>query len=342
MPCNNNPYNFVPILWNTPPARERPIGHEKFNGKSGIITCELVAETPIFIPSTFDGDIIKQNNRRIMKEFCYRAPGHPKTKIIPGSSLKGVIRSVAEAVANSCLSQFAEIYGNNANYANYITDDFRPCSDINNLCITCRMFGMLSSQTVFKGKINFEEATIQGEYQELDITLPFLATPKPHHGAFYIVNERIAGRKFYYHSTQIITAQSNASHSSAIKPLATGATFIFNVDFENLTDEEYKLLLYSLVLEEDMRHKIGMGKPVGLGSVKISITQIRLLNNERELESIGNLEEHIEQHTQEFRNNQDANMNALRNIWHWPPENNRRYPSREWFNTHPHEPLGNP
>ena len=40
------------------------------------------------------------------------------------------------------------------------------------------------------------------------------------------------------------------------------------VDFDNLSPRELGLLLYALKPAEGFRHKLGMGKPIGLGGVR--------------------------------------------------------------------------
>jgi hypothetical protein len=48
--------------------------------------------------------------------------------------------------------------------------------------------------------------------------------------------------------------------------------FKFKIRYENLTENELGALLFVLKLPEGCAHKIGMGKPLGLGSVKITLT----------------------------------------------------------------------
>jgi CRISPR-associated protein (TIGR03986 family) len=59
--------------------------------------------------------------------------------------------------------------------------------------------------------------------------------------------------------------------------LKEGAVFTFSVDFENLASEELGALLWALELEQDMHHRLGYGKPLGFGSVKINVDQLELL-----------------------------------------------------------------
>ena len=59
-----------------------------------------------------------------------------------------------------------------------------------------------------------------------------------------------------------------------IKPVRDGVRFTFRVRFENLLPEELGLLWWAVKLpvSGEFAHKIGMGKPLGLGSVRLSPT----------------------------------------------------------------------
>jgi hypothetical protein len=60
-----------------------------------------------------------------------------------------------------------------------------------------------------------------------------------------------------------------------IRPIAPHQTFQGRVRFENLTAVELGALLFALDLPEGCRHRLGQGKPLGLGSVHVS-TQLHL------------------------------------------------------------------
>ncbi len=66
-----------------------------------------------------------------------------------------------------------------------------------------------------------------------------------------------------------------------IKPLESGARFHFRIDFENLRAEELGALLWLLKIAADdhYRLKLGMGKPLGMGAVKITST-LHLIDRE--------------------------------------------------------------
>jgi CRISPR-associated protein (TIGR03986 family) len=55
-----------------------------------------------------------------------------------------------------------------------------------------------------------------------------------------------------------------------ITPIDKNKTFTGRIRFENLSDVELGALLFALALPNGCCHKLGMGKPLGLGSVKIT------------------------------------------------------------------------
>ena len=118
-----NPYNFVTL--ETPndeqkkQKRDIPIS-EKLSGEklyTGILKCTLRTKTPLFIPNTTndytfsesDSELGSQEN--LSKSYDFFSYNDQKkentrdiTPIIPGSSIRGVVRSVYETITNSCMS----------------------------------------------------------------------------------------------------------------------------------------------------------------------------------------------------------------------------------------------
>ena len=64
--------------------------------------------------------------------------------------------------------------------------------------------------------------------------------------------------------------------SSSLKPVPSGKTFIGKIRYDNLTNAELGCLLYALDLPGDLRHKLGMGKPLGLGTIKVDINVTKI------------------------------------------------------------------
>lgn len=157
----------------------------------------------------------------------------------------------------------------------------------------------------FVGRVYFEDAILL-EGQD-DILLPatslaILSGPKPTTFQHYLeqrqnnvsdlqhwddkVNEKsreglLRGHKLYWHRDT--SDDSNQSSSwdmgeiitdnkqyTVISPVKRGIKFEGRVRFENLTSEELGALLFVLDLPTDKHyHKLGMGKPLGMGSVLI-------------------------------------------------------------------------
>lgn len=87
------------------------------------------------------------------------------------------------------------------------------------------------------------------------------------------------GRKMYLHHTVQEGAKpwktdhpdANPDQKNDVRPVYAGQKFYFHVDYDNLTDAELGLLLYALAPSPTFHHKLGMGKPLGLGSVKVEV-----------------------------------------------------------------------
>jgi CRISPR-associated protein (TIGR03986 family) len=153
------------------------------------------------------------------------------------------------------------------------------------------------------GRVYFTDAVCEpGQdnvwLSEQPITPNVLATPKPTTFQHYLVQDRnkkhdpdnkcqlahygtptpdetvIRGHKLYWHKqeglkTEEVNWVTDTQHTQ-IRPVKAGVKFCFRIYFENLTDVELGALLWVLDLPEGHHHKIGLGKPLGLGSVAIT------------------------------------------------------------------------
>ncbi|MDU9049447.1 MAG: TIGR03986 family CRISPR-associated RAMP protein [Candidatus Electrothrix sp. Rat3] len=63
-----------------------------------------------------------------------------------------------------------------------------------------------------------------------------------------------------------------------VQPIVTGTSFYFHLDFSNLTEWELGLLCFALRPNEAFRHKLGMGKPIGLGTVRIDLAGLHCID----------------------------------------------------------------
>lgn len=103
-----NPYNFVHYMDSKPknrilgkclpPPHDRYIC-DRYIGMTGRITCKIDAITPLFIS---DSHAVEENEgHKTYRFFQYECK-----PALPASSLRGMIRTVFEAVTNSCFSVF--------------------------------------------------------------------------------------------------------------------------------------------------------------------------------------------------------------------------------------------
>lgn len=149
-------------------------------------------------------------------------------------------------------------------------------------------------------------------YSKNSITPSVLASPKPSSFQHYLVQDKrfghdpddlptlahygtprsetqIRGYKRYWHRGKQPPIEANASaedltkHASQytrIRPLKAGAKFSFRIYFDNLHAEELGALLWAVKLPDDKRdycHKLGMGKPLGMGALKVTRADLMLV-----------------------------------------------------------------
>ena len=146
-------------------------------------------------------------------------------------------------------------------------------------------------------RLRFADALPTATSEDLlmqEIPLKILASPKPPCPVMYFKkktgSELIGkqdlgpqthipqGRKWYLHAKSSqgqpwATGQpldlKTKGQKNKVQPIRRGTEFFFHIDFNNLTRQELGLLLYALAPDPSFHHKIGMGKPLGLGTVKI-------------------------------------------------------------------------
>ncbi len=149
-------------------------------------------------------------------------------------------------------------------------------------------------------KMEEVEAKKKGNKKEKEIV------KKRYRNHYNTENCNIRGNKAYWHNSNLldnhwfeqgnqiklkeqmetgeITKEFNPKVHTIIKPVKKGVSFKSKIRFENLSDEEIGALLFALELPEGCCHKIGMAKPLGLGSIEIK-TKLFLSNVENRYSS---------------------------------------------------------
>jgi len=160
------------------------------------------------------------------------------------------------------------------------------------------IFGKLEN---WAGRVFFEDAELQSSGASVfmdEATLKILSSPKPTCFQHYLEqpsgtntsknelchwdNEaNIRGYKMYWHrNTHGQTGEydwkdkdpitkNDTQHAHPVKAVRPGAQFKGRVRFVNLSTIELGALLFSLDLPDGCCHKVGLGKPYGLGSIAI-------------------------------------------------------------------------
>lgn len=170
---------------------------------------------------------------------------------------------------------------------------------------------IFGKEAVFSSRVFFEDAKMMDSHPEPFIDYTFtkiLSGPKPTTFQHYLnqgdsVSHRlVAGRtrntwnsdayirgyKYYWHrdinkkgylwQEKPETAKKKPrQYTMKIKPVKEGIKFKGRIRFDNLSGGELGALLFVLELPGNCCHKLGMGKPLGLGSVKIKPT-LKLVN----------------------------------------------------------------
>jgi CRISPR/Cas system CSM-associated protein Csm3 (group 7 of RAMP superfamily) len=354
-----NPYDFVRLA-DDEPQRHSPHLHDRFAGRSGRIVCTLTTRTHIFVPRFQGGGRSMGHERLALNRDVYQAP------LIPGSSLKGVIRSVAEAASSSCFMLPRAFLYDRRKVRYILPERFEPCSRVekrsaergerrnrDGLCPACRLFGMLNRGNVFTGNVSVRDAVAPRDAATELLTLAVLSSPKPRHKAFYSTRPdsqkpQVRGRKFYYHRPQGFVGRTQQDgQNKTVEAVAPGVAFTFEVEYENVEDEDLGLLLFALTLWDDTCHKVGMGKPIGMGSAKIDITELTALDPKARYAKLGagwkdplkdkGLSEFVDAYIRALRDSTAGHLQDLRRILHWHEGTSVdvHYPDYNWFKANP-------
>ena len=356
-----NPYRWVTVS-SRPVEHAEPKYQHTFDGISGRLWCELEALTPLLI-----GDGGRNSGRNNVEFVRHQRPGN-QNPYIPSTSLKGAIRSLAEVVGNATVPFSIPVDSEHA-----LANARQEVGGVSQFDTVARTFGYLckDDSNVLAGLIHFSDAEITtevaspGDWERFTIDV---GQPQPRHTAFYPTNSRRENnrRKFYHHHpnvTELSEAQADQTRNVRPAPPCTG--FCFTVDFTNLRDEELNLLLYCLVLEEQvsvtlspealgpdaqqpvtlcgpLRHKIGGAKPHGAGSVQIRITKMEHTDAKARYRGHSSIQTwkgknllcEIDHRTASFRGRADLTMRELRVMLIYTPQDPRtpiRYPKYSWF-----------
>lgn len=173
------------------------------------------------------------------------------------------------------------------------------CSDENKVCETCALFGIINRQNskfVKSSKLRFSDAVCEDKSCFDRKYNLLLAPPRISSFEFYLKSNEIqycadsegvtiAGRKYYWHNTSevkdVTVTDANKNMVKKVELVKAESEFNFCVYFDNITEIQLQKIVFALNLGEnrldsDKCHKIGHGKPLGLGSAKVVVDNIKV------------------------------------------------------------------
>lgn len=256
---STKPYGFVDIEPLEPGDREHPIGHDRYHPETvnGQLKAALLVATPLHVAS---GRIGIREGNKLVKEFT-RVNGEP---CIPASTIKGIVRSVVEAITRSCIRIVSS--GKWRRYRVKYPEGTKGCKDPRNLCLACRMFGSLG----FEGHVRFDDAVLsEGSLAVAD--MPALWEPAKRGADPYLKGRYPKGRKFYKHGQPVTWSDT------PVEVLMPESRLGLVIRFDNLKPGELGVLLTALGLgEAEFLLKLGGGKPACYGSVLARVDSLQV------------------------------------------------------------------
>jgi CRISPR-associated protein (TIGR03986 family) len=178
----------------------------------------------------------------------------------------------------------------------------KTCEKYEELCPACRLFGWVGHNQgnkelrgAYAGRVRISQGVLIKDLgRENPVTLAELGSPKPTTTFFYLSEggkasfirktngykkgQQIRGRKLYrHHGSKFVWQRGKKTNRNRtlLDPVKAGSIFSFTIRYENLTEKELGALVWSIKLEEGLFHRLGYGKPLGMGSVKVSIDQCK-------------------------------------------------------------------
>lgn len=325
-----NPYNFIPL------EKERAYAQKEEKVYSGVICYSVLTRTPLFIPNTSNDHALYPNEleHKSYEFFSYTDLSNSDNKkqdlpwpVIPGSEMRGMLRNNFEILTNSCMSaidneiNISTRNGKMKREKKYNLNDFinehKVCSDKNNLCPACSLFGIIGKSFQVSSHIRVSDLTCDVSNEEAQaeecydkcVTLKPLATPKLSNTEFYLKRPEdawfwnydyyidkngnaitklpeINGRKFYWHQMDVqLEDQEKTKLNISIRPVKKGIKFNGKIFFDKISKTELNQLIYLLNAGdegplEDKKHgyKLGTAKPLGLGSIAVSVNKVKWLS----------------------------------------------------------------
>jgi len=267
-----------PFFWITLRGKPRPqalplVFHDRSQGWTGRMELEIEVLSDYLYAGSGEFDLFLLNGEERVR---YAFTRHNGQLIIPGTGIKGAVRSIVEAISNSCVLQHT--------WRERLLGSHRACERVKRgrerqarLCPACRLFGT----TGYRGRVHFADATPVGEVQTATIKIADLWPPR-----------RYKGRKFY--QTKAFQRQDMRPQKNYrfLEVIPQGTCFRTTMFFENVETAEMGLVMRALGLAFGQEApdkivyafpvKLGGAKPRCLGSVRFHPKAIKIISSSGE------------------------------------------------------------
>jgi hypothetical protein len=257
----DKPYRFVEIASLTAADRTHPPWHDRYTGFSGRLEATLAVIRPLHVGS---GALEMRDSRTYP---LVRGMTRSNDRIVvPASTLKGIVRSVVEAITPSCVRITRA-------RRDTLPAGASECRREHNLCLACRMFGALG----YEGNVRFGDAVLRDGQKPIIVGMPALYAPRSRERVYY-EGGQVTGRKFYRHGQTVVDGPT------PVEACPPDARLDFVVTFDNLGEAEVGVLLTGLGLGEPrLILKVGGGKPACYGSAVVAPRSFRVWAGARDL-----------------------------------------------------------
>ena len=172
------------------------------------------------------------------------------------------------------------------------------CDKRSQLCPACALFGTAHGDK-YGSRVRFTDAEYTGNMGCLrneQKTFAELGSPRISYTPFYMretgekanysvgydsAEMEIRGRKYYWHHVPDTRFVHKNKRNATFEIIKKSAEFGFKIYFDGITEPQLALLAMAIHLNENrpdghMCHKMGHGKPLGYGSVKIYIEECKV------------------------------------------------------------------
>ena len=260
----DNAFDFIRFP-ETSPVTYGIMGHSQFykNTVQGSLILKLRVLTPVHVSAGISalGSDVGEASVPMVRPMVQAVDGK---LIIQGSSLKGCVRSIYEVITNSRCGTAGEKDA-------HIPFKYRAMKyerENGNLCSAGNVFGAMG----YQGLVSFSDAVCEGE-SEIGYLRPMFSPKEGSRDGSTI------GRKFYCHKKLVRRDEKSVV---AVQQAKVGAEFSTRIQIRNLGLDEFGALLIALGLDTEcpIGLKIGAGKAQGMGSVRVVLDKMNVVESE--------------------------------------------------------------